>query len=285
MIISTQCLVCHSTESKIIYSGRLIKCLGCGFVTANLDRNRIDPEWIYSEEYFRGEEYLDYVGDKKIIQKNFGRRIRYIIDNIDVESFTSVLEIGCAYGFFGEMIRHHFPGTTYLGLDIAEKPIKYAGEILNLDTLKIDYLDFRSKENYTDVFMWDVIEHLLRPDLVVEKIHSELKSNGRLYITTGDIGAVIPRIRKAKWRHIHPPTHLNHFSSETLTKLLESRGFRITKISYPFIYRGLKQIFYSLFLLGKNPWKVVRTIFNHIPGEIYLPLNTFDTMFVIAVRQ
>lgn len=285
MMDSRQCMVCHGRKNKNIYSGILSKCLDCGFITANIDVNEVELEKLYSEGYFTGEEYLDYEKDKLIIQKNFIRRVKYVIKRIEHKNMKSILEIGCAYGFFGEVLRSFVPEAKYLGIDISDQAIKYASDILKLSVARTDYLNFKDRREYTDVFMWDVIEHLPRPDLILEKVYTEIVPGGRLFITTGDIDTLIPKIWKEKWRMIHPPTHLHYFSRKTLNQLLNNKGFRITDISYPTIYRGIKQIFYSLFILRKNPWKFIQNIYNHIPPELSIPINTFDIMFVIAARQ
>ncbi|MDH3246441.1 MAG: class I SAM-dependent methyltransferase, partial [Saprospiraceae bacterium] len=171
------------------------------------------------------------------------------------------------------------------GLDIANKAIHYAKSELTLNVYKEDFLNFKVNEKYTDIFLWDVIEHLPRPDQVLEKAHSCLTDSGRIFLTTGDIGSLLPRWQKEKWRMIHPPSHLHYFSASTIRKLLESKGFRIIDIRYPAIHRSVRQIFYSLFMLEKKPngWK--ERILQSIPEHWSIPINTFDIMFVIAERS
>ena len=60
--------------------------------------------------------------------------------------------------------------------------------------------------------MWDTIEHLKRPDLFVQKAAADLRPGGLIALTTGDIGSLNARLRGARWRMIHPPTHLHYFS-------------------------------------------------------------------------
>ena len=72
------CLVCGSGEFIPIFSGTLRKCVHCGFATANMEFSRELLEKTYSVSYFLGEEYLDYLHDKKTIQLNFRKRIKTI---------------------------------------------------------------------------------------------------------------------------------------------------------------------------------------------------------------
>jgi len=276
------CIVCNSSKNTTIYNNTLIQCTDCGFVTANLELSDEKLQEIYSENYFKGEEYLDYLKDKKAIQFNFHKRLKYILKKTDRNSIDSILEIGCAYGFFAEVFTRSFPDNSYTGIDIVETAINYGRDVLKQNLVCTDYLLFQTPNYYSDVFMWDVIEHLKQPDAFLEKVHNELKDDGRIYITTGDISAFIPRFRKNKWRMIHPPTHLHYFSAKTLKKLLAKKGFEVFFINYPPVYRSIKQIFYSLFLLNKKRNSISEAIFNSIPENWQIPLNTYDIMFVGA---
>ena len=277
------CLVCNSGEMAEIYSGMLKKCLQCGFVTAATLPDQTEILTLYQGAYFTGEEYLDYDQDKPILQKNFRKRIKNMVRMAGVGNIRSVLDVGCAYGFFGETVQEEIPGVRYLGLDISAEAVSNAPS--NVEVLNQDYLAYEVKDKFTDVCMWDVIEHLAYPDRFIEKIHSDLLPGGRLWLTTGNRGAIIPRLRGRRWRMIHPPTHLHYFSSKTLSRLLNRKGFDVVRINHPFVARGWRQIFYSAFMLGKNPGPVVRKIYASIPSEMSISVNTYDIMLFMAVRK
>ena len=279
------CLVCKNRNMKEIYSGLLRKCPDCGFVTANLELHDSEIEGLYNEGYFKGEEYLNYEKDKVIFRKNFSKKVTLMLKIAARENIRSILEIGCAYGFFGEIVQKMIPEATYFGVDIAKEATQYAAERLKLNVARTDYLEHNVVEKYTDVCMWDVIEHLQFPDQVIEKIHSDLLPGGRVWITTGNIDALVPRIMKSKWRMIHPPTHLHYFSARTLSLLLERIGFKVNKISHQSVLRGCKQIFYSIFMLGREHGKLIQKVYSAIPSTMSLPLNTYDIMFLQAVRK
>lgn len=280
-----QCIVCQSAQFTPIYNNTLLQCDACEFITANLQVNEQLLKEIYSENYFKGEEYLDYVQDQEGLQKNFRQRLRYILKLYNQSSLKASLEIGAAYGFFGDILKHSMPSLKYIGLDIVPEAIDYGKKNFALDLLCADYLQQDFQQKFTDVFMWDVIEHLPQPDLFLDKIASEQEPGGRLYITTGDIGALVPRIKKQKWRLIHPPSHLHYFSKATIAKLLETRGYLVKQIKYPMIYRNLRLIYYSLFILNKKPNKIISFFYKIIPNKMFIPFNTFDIMFVVAEKS
>lgn len=279
------CLVCDTSDFKKIYNDTLLKCEHCGFVTANLQIDKKVLEKIYTENYFKGEEYVDYIRDKDILQTNFKNRLNSILKVVQKEEINNVLEIGCAYGFFAEVLNNRLKKGHYIGYDIVPEAIEYGKTILGQNVHSKDYLETKTAEKYSDVFMWDVIEHLPDPEKFIEKISMETAAGGRIYITTGDIERFVPRVQKAKWRMIHPPSHLHYFSKRTLSMLLKKNGYNVINVSYPPVSRSIHLIFYSLFMLRKQPSSFVKKIYDLIPKSWSIPLNTFDIMFVIAEKE
>ncbi len=227
------CLVCKANKFKLIYNETLLKCDSCDFVTANMEVDTNLLKQIYTENYFKGEEYIDYLRDKEILQTNFKKRLRKIYKHVDKVNITTTLEIGCAYGFFAEIINKDLPNINYIGYDVVLEAIEYGKKELKQMLVCGDYLEANVEKKLSDIFMWDVIEHLSNPEKFIEKAAKELQTGGRIYITTGDIECFVPRMQKEKWRMIHPPSHLQYFSKRTLSKLLENYGFKIIDVSYP----------------------------------------------------
>jgi 2-polyprenyl-3-methyl-5-hydroxy-6-metoxy-1,4-benzoquinol methylase len=281
-----RCIVCGGIEFRKIYSDTLKVCTGCGFATANME---IGPEMLlktYSVHYFMGEEYLNYLQDKEILQLNFQKRIRTIKRKV-AESLpvAHVLEIGCAYGFFGELVRKNWPAATYKGIDVVPEAVQYGRETLKLDLAAGNYLDMKSPaQPYTDVFLWDVIEHLQFPEKFLARISQETAAGGRIYITTGDFSSFLSWWQGQRWRMIHPPSHIHYFSRVTLIRLLSAYGFRTVSARYIPVYRSLRQIYYSLFLLGKTAG-ISRKLFSLIPSRWRIPLNTFDIFLLVATKD
>lgn len=279
------CLVCNTNALSPIYNETLLKCNICGFITANMEIDSETLQQTYTENYFKGEEYVDYLRDKDILQTNFRNRLQYIYKKVDRSSISSCLEIGCAYGFFAEVLQKELRKIKYVGFDVVPEAIAYGINELKQNLICGDYLEEKTEEKISDIFMWDVIEHLPNPEKFIEKAARELGGGGRIYITTGDIERLIPRFQKEKWRMIHPPSHLHYFSKRSLSKLLEKNGFKIIDVSYPPIHRSVRLIYYSLFMLRKKYPKIIEKIYNYIPSKMNVAVNTFDIMFIIGERN
>lgn len=284
-ITNKKCLVCSAHNFTKIYSDTLLKCNNCNFITANLEIDSDTLNSIYNENYFKGEEYLDYVRDKHVLQKNFDKRITKIKTRYSDDKIKNALEIGCAYGFFAECFVNAYPEKKYVGYDIVREAIHYGKTELKMNLHEADYLSVHSNNSFSDIFMWDVIEHLPEPHRFIQKISAELEVGGRVYITTGDISSLLARVQKAKWRMIHPPSHLHYFSKDTLSRLLEDNNLKIKYIGYPPVYRSCSLVFYSLFMLRKKTGKIKQFVYNLIPKSWFFPINTRDIMFIIAEKK
>jgi SAM-dependent methyltransferase len=279
------CLVC--SEKKFIprCNETLLRCSRCGFTTANALLSEDAIRKIYSEKYFVGEEYENYVRDKLMLQKNFYSRLKKIFSIVLKSEITDILEIGCAYGFFGELVKRELPHAQYLGFDVSADAVKFAKNNLGLNVSDESYLASKTGRKFSDVFMWDVIEHLQNPGEFIARISSDSASGSRLYLTTGDIGSWLARLQGCNWRMIHPPSHLHYFSKETITELLRKNGFKVRRILHVPVLRSAKGIFYSLFMLKKSYSHFTGKIYDLIPEKLSISVNTFDIMFVIAEKE
>ena len=276
------CAACRSKtgEFKLFWAG-LKQCSHCGHCMADLDAPGLDFKTIYSDRYFSGDEYVDYLRDKIVFEKQFRDRLRKI------EKFRSsgdLIEVGCAYGFFLAVAKERFRARGY---DISEGPVNYARSQLGVDAHCEDIVNVPLAANSVDiVVMWDTVEHLPRPDLTLDKIGHILRPGGYLFLTTGDIGSLLARAQKAKWRLIHPPTHLHYFDRRTIAILLENSGLHPVSIEYVGTRRSVRQVAYSLLALGKQrPSRLYNFIAASPLAEMSFVLNTYDIMLVVAQKS
>ena len=277
------CLVCGGTRFEPRF-GMLVRCRTCGFVTAAPEAVGFsgDARDLYRGDYFTGGEYLDYAGDQAFFRRNFRRRLEGVLAR---RRGGLLVEVGAAYGFFLDLARAHF---RTVGFEVNPEAVRHARHQLGLDVREADFLE-ATRESIggpADVLvMWDVIEHLDRPDAYLMKAAELAAPGALLFITTGDIGSLPARLRGRRWRMIHPPTHLHYFDRRTLTRLLERCGFEVLDIRSTGVARSLRQILYSLLVLKLRLnviWRLARAV---IPASWGFSLNTGDIMLVTARLQ
>ncbi|MFN2399757.1 MAG: class I SAM-dependent methyltransferase [Gemmatimonadaceae bacterium] len=278
------CVACATGAPFVKTLGRLERCTACGFI-AFRDVGQLDVQEIYNEEYFSGAEYPDYLGQESALRRSMRRHLSQMSRFQSLRG--SLLEVGCAYGFFLDEARAHFDLVE--GVDIAGAPIEHARETLGLAARVGDFstLDF-PRAPFDVVCMWDTIEHLERPDAFVERAFDVLVPKGMLFLTTGDIGSRNARLRGKRWRQIHPPSHLNYFSRHTMSRMLSRFGFVVTGFETAAYYHSLFNILASIRMRGRIGGRLASASLGVIgelrARQVGLWLDLGDTMFIAAQK-
>jgi SAM-dependent methyltransferase len=282
---STTCPICggHDLETPVL--GALARCRGCAYVF--LPRTPDLPARIaalYAGDYFTGDEFGDYAGQRPTFARNFQAYLR-LMRRAGAKK-GRLLEVGCAYGFFLEQAQAMFDA---IGIDVNDQAIA-AAQAIGVHARFADFLRDTPPGPFDVVCMWDTIEHLLDPRAYLERAHDVLADRGWLFVTTGDIGSLVARLRGAKWRMIHPPSHLNYFSRATLSELLRQTGFDVVDVRSVGTRRDLVNALHLLALFSKSPVMrrtagvLERTLAGRIPS-IGIYLNLHDIMFVAARKR
>ncbi|MDQ1522900.1 MAG: hypothetical protein QOE47_824 [Pyrinomonadaceae bacterium] len=278
------CVVCGRDDAAApLYPG-ILRCRACGYVYADMRLTDEELFALYNEEFFTGAEFSDYAADAKFFRKNFALRLRELKKFLDPARHKRLLEIGCAYGFFLDVARNEFEHVE--GIDITDEGVRYARDELKLDVVQADFLahDYGARK-FDVVCMWDTIEHLREPQKYVEKIAAHTERGALLTITTADVDSFNAKLRKDKWRMIHPPTHLHYFSARTLAQLLDRHGFDVVYNRYCGFYRSIGNMAYNVLVLRQQKPQLYRPLERLGVGGLGFYLNLYDIMYVIARRR
>jgi SAM-dependent methyltransferase len=268
--VSRPCELCGTTApAKARYPAlQIVECAECGLVYY---AGPMPEAGLYGEDYFHGGEYAGYRRDQEILQRNFRRHIGWLLE---LAPSGKLFEIGCAYGFFLDVARRHW---TVKGIDISAEAVRHARETLGLDAAAGDFLDLPDEPgSYDLICMWDTLEHLVHPVRTIEKASRWLKPGGSLVVTTGDVGSLLARARGARWRQIHPPTHLFYFSRPTLGRAFEGAGLSSDRFSWVGYSRSFLSMMYGIFMLGPSPRRRLyrlATLNERLDFPVYLNLN------------
>ena len=224
---SVNCKVCNGITSNLFIetnSGNLYECLSCGFIYAG---ERVTREVLYTlcESYIPSivmEEVIAKQGELRV--QNINAEIDYISSLIYATSINvgivNILDVGCAIGDFLYYCKKK--GWNVLGTDLSIYCQEIGRQVCEVDIILGELVDLPINPNSFDVItMRDSVEHLREPftELLISK--NLLKSGGLLYITTPELAKDKKILEE---RHMLP-YHLNDFTKETLTLLLERVGF------------------------------------------------------------
>jgi 2-polyprenyl-3-methyl-5-hydroxy-6-metoxy-1,4-benzoquinol methylase len=140
------------------------------------------------------------------------------------KSGTTLLDIGCGEGFF--LSNASQAGYTGKGIEISQNAAAYARKEFGLDVKATSFEELRFPENYFDVItLWQVLEHVPYPLMVLKEVHRILKPGGLLATSTPNIEGILAKIFRRRWWNIRR-LHINQFTTKTLTDMLNRAGFK-----------------------------------------------------------
>lgn len=150
----------------------------------NKKMNRLNNQNINTSEYWNKTFESEIKRNRFRVEiERFERTMTMIEDN------TDVIDIGCGRGEFVEYLLKYKKQCRVLGIDFSKTAIEDAkkrihnARFADIDVYKLaDYSSLLKKHDYAVCF--EVIEHLDRPDILINNIYEILKPNGYLILST-----------------------------------------------------------------------------------------------------
>lgn len=184
-----------------------------------------------------------------------GLRRRHLLEIIGRVHKLHILDVGCATGYFGSILKHQDNQVT--GIDISSSAITIAKKVLdqafciNLETKKIP-----GRERFDLIICSEVIEHLFDPQAVIKKLLTRLKPKGRLIITTPNISFWRNRLTFLLGHFAYTnqgmfdESHIHFFNYPTLKQLLKDCGLILDEenhLTMPYTLKNMLKIRPNLF--------------------------------------
>lgn len=228
----------------------LVKCRACGLMRTN---PRPTPDTIglyYPDDYgpYRTTQIAAGVapvlGRKR--QATLPQRTMGIIFDTDTRKLPRLpagrmLEVGCASGAFLHQMA--VQGWQVEGLEFSEKAAHAAralGYPVRTGTLEAAP---DPREPLDLVVGWHVFEHFHDPICALQKFRRWTKPGGWLVLSMPDAGSWEFRIFGDKWYALQVPTHLYHYTPETLSRVLARAGWRRERL---FWHNNANNLLHSL---------------------------------------
>jgi SAM-dependent methyltransferase len=128
------------------------------------------------------------------------------------------------------------PGWSVTGYEMSEPAVQFArsrNKLLNVFPGMVQRSRF--KENTHDIItMWDVIEHIPRPQPLLKYLHSILKPGGILFMQTPNFPIqlfkaklkVLLKGMKEDVHYLEAKDHINDYTRSTMNRLATDTGFQ-----------------------------------------------------------
>ena len=141
-----------------------------------------------------------------------------------------MLEVGAGEGAFLKVAKD--AGIEVTGTELSRMAVRKAREAFGVDLHFGDVADLPASMRFDTVVLWDVIEHLPRPDLVLETLEERLEPGGSILLTTGNYECADRIVAGDRWWCWHPD-HYHYFSPsgiESLGRRLGLVGFQTLRV-------------------------------------------------------
>ncbi len=244
--MNPKCRLCHSTNNDFLFysfntHGRhlvskkqkfsIYRCRSCDCIflaSIKTDTNYFKKS--YDKNYYVDSQKPKAI-DKiwSIIAKLLvNTKISFLEKLVKHRSKIKILDIGCGNGDFLSKL----PDKTFSksGVEINRDGIdRCRRKGIRVYEKSLEKIDFGSTK-FDLITMWHVFEHLDKPIANLKKIRQILSKNGILVIQVPNSRSLGFTIGKQNWFHLDSPRHLLIPSKESMEKVLQKTGFRLTKI-------------------------------------------------------
>jgi 2-polyprenyl-3-methyl-5-hydroxy-6-metoxy-1,4-benzoquinol methylase len=204
-----------------------VRCMQCGlafhrYIMTEESIQDFYSNWIDANQI---ERYEAGLGPSESTTK-FETARQYVKHVLRIASISGpdcrILDFGCGDGAFLTVCRVF--GFESYGIDISttrdqradHAGVKVLPSLSALDSIGVGALDV--------VSMFQVLEHLAEPDLVLQQLVSRLRIGGLVIIEVPDCSGITVPTNRHEFHAVHPLEHINHFTPESLSGLARSHG-------------------------------------------------------------
>jgi len=150
---------------------------------------------------------------------------------------STVLDIGCSSGTFGEVLINE-KDCTVDGIEPDAEDFKIAKEKLrNVYKLNIESDDLKSvASKYDYIYLGDVIEHLVTPIPTLKRLTPLLKSEGKIVFSIPNMSHLSVRLMLLKGEFLYgetgllDKTHLHFYTHSEVQRVFRESGYIISKL-------------------------------------------------------
>ncbi|MBM4267312.1 MAG: class I SAM-dependent methyltransferase [Deltaproteobacteria bacterium] len=221
------CVLCGEIRRDTLFHKQgydFVRCASCSLV-------RLDPvpdEATLREVYERSYEdglYAVFANASDVRSATADARVAAVAPHAPEGPW---LEVGCSAGAFLEAAGR--AGVDIDGFDLSQVAVD-AAQRRGLSAVQATAESFVPQRRYACVVAFDVLEHLIDPNSLLERAHDWIAPGGRIALTVPDIKSPQARLMRRHWYYYAPPVHISYFDRGTVTRLLERHRYWPISIS------------------------------------------------------
>ena len=234
--VEIQCACCGGNEGCLVYRKltsiysnhpwNIAECIVCkNIITLPVASGKLLEE-IYSKNYHY-DVHLLTLDEKKFRSVEMAKFIR---KNYQSNKNKHVFEIGCMYGYLLEELKNDF---TVSGIEIGKVAVNFCNSH-GLDVKESSIENYLStyNEKFDLIILSHVFEHLLSPEIILEKLSDRLNHDGKIIISVPNSNSFFRKMFGRNWGWWQVPVHINHFRESAIRKLAEQKGMKVEIVRY-----------------------------------------------------
>ncbi len=224
----------HDICLSLIKRGYASKACHNSYVFSTVDKDKKKNDSLVYANVFAADSCLakekwgfwpDYYSNSRV------DLIEMITDARD--SAIKVLEVGAGLGATLSRIKRLYPKATVKGIEIVERVAEIGSRMINMECGNIENYEFAPDEKYDYILFGDVLEHLVDPYKLVDRLKGCLSDGGCIIASIPNImnAGVIYELLHGNFTYqdsgILDRTHLRFFTLNEIKKLFTERGYEV----------------------------------------------------------
>jgi SAM-dependent methyltransferase len=222
------------TAGTASYEFRIYRCgiCGTGFLNPPPHTEWFRETYKYSAQALTAPVTLAEILERERRCPNVtidANRMATFTRSIDKTSNGRALDVGSGFGFYTKSLKEQAYDT------ISINPAEYGNtvfyELHGEHPMPIMFDEFQDPGQFGAILMSQVLEHIVEPRRAVEKVASLLTTGGVLACAVPNFRSLSVRLFGTRDNAcLWVPEHVNYFSTEGLTTLLERHGLNVVKV-------------------------------------------------------
>ncbi|HAT73387.1 MAG: Methionine biosynthesis protein MetW [Candidatus Moranbacteria bacterium GW2011_GWF2_36_839] len=295
------CPICDNSKFTFVLSGsdtlhniegnfNVVKCEKCSLMLTNPRPDFYEIKKYYPDDYTPYK--LNFNRAEKIakIRKKYKWFFRIIDPKMTLDLNTNqenanVLEIGCGAGNFLYELKLLHPKWNIMGVDFNVKSIDVLKKY-GMNVFASDLINLNIESSSVDiVYGWMIMEHVHEINKTLSEVRRVLKDDGKFCFSIPNAKSWELRFFSKNWFALQLPTHLYHFTENTISKILEKNGLEVEKIIHQ---KSVTNIFLSLRIIAEKSFlpKIMKKFLSRLLSwNIVCFILTLPIASILAISK
>lgn len=266
-----------------------VRCTGCSLVYQS-PRLRFEHIGVYyDDEYIAHRKKTDWGVLTPVYNWAMGKHDREKFALVSrykpLDARSRVLDVGCGAGTFLAHVVEK-TGASASGVDFKDLSSLPSMNTLEFHCGTLSEQDFDG-HHFDLITMWHFLEHDYTPRDTLVRARDLLAPEGKMIIEVPNLDSVSFRLFRGRWPGLQAPQHTMLFDPETLPRMLDLAGLRV---SHHLSYGAFPAYFYlfcgaAFKLLQGRGLDLSKAIYPYFAGQLlFSPLLLFEHRLNLAMQ-